>query len=273
MSVASIVTRVLHFSGKVFVFGLAVGFAITGIFAAVSWYNNRRVSATIYPEFPIVANGIKYQVTTKWQDGKIYYKFKVFPFDKTLTTEFDKAATSNAPKSFVVHLGDSGSFAILGCEVDISSLTPVIGDDGLVESMEAEGSSNLCSRWEYLEIRSIYPTYVFPTVKKEVSSPTAHGPWENYAPPPKPKNESPVGLNADVTCDVVVFDRDQFASGDPQAIGTLHSGDTVRYLGHVTVSAADIIQFHGRRGYVDSTNLETCDGNIRFHVVTPSLQS
>ena len=58
-------------------------------------------------------------------------------------------------------------------------------------------------------------------------------------------------IQATVTCDTVVYDRDKFGAGDPQAIDTLHKGDTVEYVGHVTVGDQDIIRVHGRRGYVD----------------------
>jgi hypothetical protein len=53
-----------------------------------------------------------------------------------------------------------------------------------------------------------------------------------------------------VTCDVVVYDRQELGEGDPQAIDSLHVGDTVQYVGHVTVSDQDIIRVHGRKGYV-----------------------
>lgn len=69
---------------------------------------------------------------------------------------------------------------------------------------------------------------------------------------PKPRETAPVGLEATITCDVIVYDRDKFdLYGDPQAIGSLHKGDTVRYVGHVTVGDQDIVEFRGHRGYVD----------------------
>jgi hypothetical protein len=68
---------------------------------------------------------------------------------------------------------------------------------------------------------------------------------------PKPKRETHLGLQATITCDVVVYDRDMFAGGDPEAIASLHSGDTVQYVGHVTVGDQEIIRIHGRKGYVD----------------------
>jgi hypothetical protein len=57
-------------------------------------------------------------------------------------------------------------------------------------------------------------------------------------------------ITATVTCDVVVYDRQELGEGDPQAIDSLHVGDNVQYVGHVTVSDQDIIRVHGRKGYV-----------------------
>jgi hypothetical protein len=67
-----------------------------------------------------------------------------------------------------------------------------------------------------------------------------------------PKKETRRILKANVVCDVVVYDRDKFAAGDPEAIDSLHTGDTVEYVGHTTVSDEDIIRVHGRKGYVNS---------------------
>lgn len=67
---------------------------------------------------------------------------------------------------------------------------------------------------------------------------------------PKPKKETHVGLEATITCDVIVYDRDMYAGGDQEAIGSLHTGDTVQYVGHVTIGDQDIIRVHGRKGYV-----------------------
>ncbi len=58
-------------------------------------------------------------------------------------------------------------------------------------------------------------------------------------------------ITATVTCDVVVFDRDKYAEGDPQAIDSLHEGDTFQYVGHVTIGNQDIIRVHGHKGYVN----------------------
>jgi hypothetical protein len=58
-------------------------------------------------------------------------------------------------------------------------------------------------------------------------------------------------ITATVTCDVVVYDRSEYSGGDPQAIDSLHEGDTIQYVGHVTVGDQDIIQIHGRKGYVN----------------------
>jgi hypothetical protein len=65
----------------------------------------------------------------------------------------------------------------------------------------------------------------------------------------KPKKEP--GLEATITCDVVVYDRDKFGFGDSEAIASLHTGDTIKYIGHVTVGDQEIIRVHGRKGYVD----------------------
>lgn len=84
-------------------------------------------------------------------------------------------------------------------------------------------------------------------------------PGETLGPPTKPPRftiEAPTTskvrvIEATVTCDTVVYDRDKFGAGDPQAIDTLRKDDTVEYVGHVTVGDQDIIRVHGRKGYVD----------------------
>lgn len=68
---------------------------------------------------------------------------------------------------------------------------------------------------------------------------------------PRPGKEIYGSLQATVTCDVVVYDRDKYGEGDPRVIVNLRQGDTVPYIGHVTVGDQDIIRVHGRRGYVD----------------------
>jgi hypothetical protein len=253
LDLKSAVKGLLRFSAKAFIFGVGAALAVAGIMATVSWYGNRPVAPNAYPEIPIVSVGIKYKLTTKWQEGKVLYKFEVSPLDESLATEFDKAANSDAPKSFSIHLADSGKFVIPDCELDITVLTPMVADNGLVTSLEAQGASSACSRSEYLSARFHYPTYLFPAVKKDVSPPPEHGPWEKYTPQPvqKPKTEVPAGLQANITCDVIVYDRDKYGFGNPEAIGTLRQGDVVKYIGHVTVGGEDIIQFHGRKGYVD----------------------
>jgi hypothetical protein len=67
---------------------------------------------------------------------------------------------------------------------------------------------------------------------------------------PQSRKETLAGLSATVSCDVVAYDRDKYGDGDPRAIATLHEGDTVPYIGHVTIGDEDIIRVHGRRGYV-----------------------
>jgi hypothetical protein len=67
---------------------------------------------------------------------------------------------------------------------------------------------------------------------------------------PKSRNETHVGLEATITCDAIVYDRDKFGAGDPEAIASVHTGDTVLYIGHVTVGDQEIIRWHGRKGYV-----------------------
>jgi hypothetical protein len=67
---------------------------------------------------------------------------------------------------------------------------------------------------------------------------------------PRPKKETHVGLEATITCDLIVYDRDKFASGDPEAIASMHTGESVQYIGHVTVGDQEIIRIHGRKGYV-----------------------
>jgi hypothetical protein len=41
-----------------------------------------------------------------------------------------------------------------------------------------------------------------------------------------------------------------YGDGDPKAIASVHQGDTVQYVGHVTVGDQEIIRVHGHRGYV-----------------------
>ena len=59
------------------------------------------------------------------------------------------------------------------------------------------------------------------------------------------------GLEATISCDNTVWDRDKYGEGDPLAITNVHKGDIVEYVGHVTVGDEDIIRVHGRKGYVD----------------------
>ena len=68
---------------------------------------------------------------------------------------------------------------------------------------------------------------------------------------PTPGKETYAGLQATITCDVVAYDRDKYGDGDPKAIANLRQGDTVPYVGHVTVGDQDIVRVHGHRGYVD----------------------
>ncbi|MFZ0978395.1 MAG: hypothetical protein WAN23_03240 [Candidatus Acidiferrales bacterium] len=251
MSVLEVGKRLVRFAGKAFAFGFGIAVAAAVIGGSVYWYYNRLIDPTVYPELPITNIGIKYKFTTKWQDGNTYYKFSVLPLSDNLEKQFDSAARSDAAKSFVIHLGDSGQFDIPDCALSITNLIPVVGDDGLVQSMDAQGSLSSCSRSEYKDIRSFYPTYVFPDVAHTAKT-------SDIVPPdvtvtkPKSHNDTPTGIEANVTCDVIVYDRDRYALGDPVAIGTLNKGDTVRYVGHVTLSGEDIVEFHGRRGYVDS---------------------
>ena len=70
-------------------------------------------------------------------------------------------------------------------------------------------------------------------------------------PEPKPREETRAGLQATITCDNTVWDRDKYGEGDPLAITNVHKGDVVQYVGHVTVGDEDIIRVHGRKGYVD----------------------
>jgi ribosomal protein L35AE/L33A len=67
---------------------------------------------------------------------------------------------------------------------------------------------------------------------------------------PRPGIEARHGVEATITCDTIVWDRDEYGDGDPLAIAIVHKGDTVPYVGHVTVGDQDIIRVHGRRGYV-----------------------
>lgn len=94
------------------------------------------------------------------------------------------------------------------------------------------------------------PTSQYPTIAAD-SHGTAISEEPQLKSEPKPRNETPTGLEATVSCDVVAYDRDKYGDGDPIAIATLHQGDTVPYVGHVTVGDEDIIRVHGRRGYVD----------------------
>jgi hypothetical protein len=68
---------------------------------------------------------------------------------------------------------------------------------------------------------------------------------------PKPRKEKRAGLEATITCDNIVWDRDKYGEGDPLAITNVHKGDVVQYVGHVTVGDEDIIRVHGRKGYVE----------------------
>jgi len=158
--------RLIRFSAKSFVFGLGAALAVAGIIAVVDWRNNRPVEPKVWPENQIGAAGIRIHLTTKWQDGQVYYKFSVTPSDTSLATEFDRAARSNEPKSFDIHLADSSQFDVPGCELTISDLVPVVADNGLVVSMDVQGSSYSCSRSRYLTASSFYPQYRFPKIEK-----------------------------------------------------------------------------------------------------------
>ena len=83
-------------------------------------------------------------------------------------------------------------------------------------------------------------------VKTNMNSDDAHVTSE-----PTPGKETYAGLQATITCDVVAYDRDKYGDGDPKAIANLRQGDTVPYVGHVTVGDQDIVRVHGHRGYVD----------------------
>jgi hypothetical protein len=76
-------------------------------------------------------------------------------------------------------------------------------------------------------------------------------PQPKAEPKPKPKKETYAGLVATITCDDIVWNREKYdPDGDPLAITSVHKGDTVQYVGHVTVGDQDIIRVHGRKGYV-----------------------
>lgn len=91
---------------------------------------------------------------------------------------------------------------------------------------------------------SQYPTITGETQDKANSEET------HLKAEPKPRKDTPTRLEATVSCDVVAYDRDKYGDGDPKAIATLHQGDTVPYIGHVTIGDEDIIRVQGRRGYV-----------------------
>ena len=83
-------------------------------------------------------------------------------------------------------------------------------------------------------------------------------------PEPKPREETRAGLEATITCDNTVWDRDKYGEGDPLAITSVHQGDIVQYVGHVLIGGEDIIRVHGRKGYVDGcvhVKLEKDAGN------------
>ena len=57
--------------------------------------------------------------------------------------------------------------------------------------------------------------------------------------------------------DLVVYDREQYAGGNPLVVDQLTKGDTVELLGHVTVGDEDIVKTpRGQRGFVSGTCLE-----------------
>jgi hypothetical protein len=93
-----------------------------------------------------------------------------------------------------------------------------------------------------------------PTIERPIITADAQAIANIQDPPlkaePQSRKMTLPGLSATVSCDVVAYDRDKYGDGDPKAIATLHEGDTVPYIGHVTVGDEDIIRVHGRRGYV-----------------------
>jgi hypothetical protein len=76
------------------------------------------------------------------------------------------------------------------------------------------------------------------------------GPPKQVSATPANPSEKARAIDATITCDIVVYDRSDYGQGDPQAIDSLHEGDTVQYVGHVTIGDQDIIKVHGRKGYV-----------------------
>jgi hypothetical protein len=94
------------------------------------------------------------------------------------------------------------------------------------------------------------PTDQTPTITEETQG-QANSNKTQPKTEPKPRNGTNAGLEATATCDAIVWDRDEFGDGDPMAITSVHKGDIVRYLGHVTISGRDIIRIHGRKGYVE----------------------
>jgi len=94
------------------------------------------------------------------------------------------------------------------------------------------------------------PTSQYPTSTAD-SQGTANSEEPHLKSEPKPREETRAGLEATISCDSVVWDRDEYGDGDPKAIANLHRGDIVQYVGHVTVSGRDIIRVHGRKGYVE----------------------
>jgi hypothetical protein len=111
--------------------------------------------------------------------------------------------------------------------------------------MGAKGISPATPEYTYTP-----PADNLPTITGEIKNKTNSGAAQTESEPTL-KEKSQTGLQAAITCDVVVYDRDKYGEGDPRAIANLRQGDTVPYLGHVTVGDQDIIRVHGRRGYVD----------------------
>jgi len=76
-------------------------------------------------------------------------------------------------------------------------------------------------------------------------------------PPARPARRGKAILKRNTCNDLVVYDRDKYAAGDPLVIDQLAAGASVQVLGHVTASEEDIIKTpNGQRGFVGPGCLE-----------------
>jgi hypothetical protein len=169
---------------KIILFGLFFGIGVVGAGAGVMWYMDRpepSLPPKSWGELSLPTQGIKYRLTTEWQD-ETRYIFEVQPLDKSLIDAFEAAddgvdrATSGA-YWFTIELRDLNNFRI--CSI----VVPIGGGDsngrmadnatGKIYELEFQGTASDCSRKQVLNATTFSVITNFPKVEAPaVSEPT-----------------------------------------------------------------------------------------------------